>query len=157
MAPVDLNRGVHQRRHPDGQLIGCYKDEPGIYFDENGDSVSEAEAARCGHDVQAAKLQRMKKEKLAEAKRQIDAEVAELENRVDEDVDYEASGRGPDLSKAPEFGYGLEHVGGLYYQVLDTKGAVVSGPKGIRKADAEKLIADLIEAGGRPVIQAADE
>ena len=158
MVGVDLNRGVHQRRHPDGQLIGCYKDDPGLYFDENGDPVSEVEAARCGHDVKGAKLQRMKKEKLAEAKRAIDAEVAELEQRVGDEVDYEQSDNRPDLSDAPKFGFGIYHVGGLYYQVIDTQGNVVSGPKGILKSAAEKLVSDLIAAASaEPASPAADE
>lgn len=124
-------------------LIGYYKDAPGIYFDERGDAVSEDLAAEAGHDVRSARIERMRSEKLAEARRQIEAEVAELEARISRDLGADG---GIDLSQAPPGGYGIVHLGGLRYRVVDASGAVVSGAKSVTKEAAESLVRDLVAA-----------
>lgn len=149
MPAVDLDRGVCQRRHPDGMLIGYYKDSPGVYFDERGEPVSEAVAAAAGHDVRSAKIERVKRQKLDEARRQIEAEVAELEARLTRELEAEPPRGSVDLSDAPEGAYGIVHVGGLYYKVVDSSGTVLSGPKGVLKAEAERLVADLLAPAPR--------
>lgn len=83
---MDLNRGATMRRHPDGYMVGQYKDEPGTYYNEIGEVVESAVAAEAGFDVALDTIERRKLAKLEEAKARITAEFAAEQERLESEA-----------------------------------------------------------------------
>lgn len=73
---IDLNRGVTIKPGPGGLLVYMYKDTPGAYINAYGNEVPEAIAAEAGYDTDTLGKLRLKRERIASAAAQIEAELA---------------------------------------------------------------------------------
>ncbi len=72
---IDLNRGVTIKMDPaSGARVYMYKDMPGMFLNEHGHEVEDALAARCGFQIKELKKKRLKREALATATAEIEAE-----------------------------------------------------------------------------------
>jgi hypothetical protein len=89
MKGMDLDRGVTQKTHPNGTLIGMYKDAPGVYYSESGEPATEADAEQAGFDVRANRIKRRAAEAFAKAKPRILAAVRRAEERAFERAEEE--------------------------------------------------------------------
>lgn len=75
--PLDLDRGVTMKQswlNPEVGTIGMYKDDPGKYFDANGNEVSEAIARLAGFDTEALARIRFLNQKRSEFEQEMMAE-----------------------------------------------------------------------------------
>ena len=76
---INLDRGVvvsRQKVEQGGVYVYMYMDEPGIYLNEHGHKVSESFAASVGLDVAKYAKERIRRDKMAEYKKQVEAELA---------------------------------------------------------------------------------
>ncbi len=72
---INLNRGVTIKIDPSsGARVYMYKDMPGMFLNEHGHEVAESLAARCGFAIKDLARQRLKREALATASAEIEAE-----------------------------------------------------------------------------------
>lgn len=79
MSGLDRSRGCIIRTHPAGYRVAMYYDAPGEYYDERGGEVTEALAEQAGFDTADLRRQRIKQQKLMEARQQIEREFATTE------------------------------------------------------------------------------
>jgi hypothetical protein len=68
---IDLDRGVITRITHAGE-VSSYVDVPGVYFDGQGEPVTDDAAVRAGFDLERDRLEMRKLERLAKAKAEID-------------------------------------------------------------------------------------
>jgi hypothetical protein len=129
---IDLDRGVMAMRQPltkGGVYVYMYLDEPGTYLNEHGHKVSEAFAADVGFNTAHWRKELTKRERLAEAKAKIEAELdmisEEIENTLKEVGGFRIIALANDMA-----------------QVKDPDGTVVNHMP-IPVADAEVLLAAL--------------
>ena len=82
-----LHSGRHgvAKKHPGGFRVVMFLDEPGLFYTELGDPLSDKEAEAAGFDVGHLSVERIKREQLAEAKRKIDEQFAKEADRIDKD------------------------------------------------------------------------
>jgi len=74
---IDLNRGVTMKMHPaSGVRIYMYKDAPGVFLNAHGHEVADTLASQCGFQIKELKKQREKREALAQAATEIEAQFA---------------------------------------------------------------------------------
>ncbi len=72
---IDLNRGVSIKMDPNsGARVFMYKDTPGVFLNEHGDEVDVSLANRCGYQIKELSKLRLKREALAKASAEIEAE-----------------------------------------------------------------------------------
>jgi hypothetical protein len=90
-----LHSGRHgiARKHPNGSRVVMFLDMPGMYYTEHGDPVEDDGAKAAGFDVAALGRDRSRREKLAEAKKKIDAQYDAEGKKIDAE---EAGGPPPD-------------------------------------------------------------
>lgn len=60
--PLDRNRPMTVCEGPNGERVSMYKDEPGVYYGEDGQPLSEAVAERAGFDVRSLARERQRRE-----------------------------------------------------------------------------------------------
>lgn len=110
---LDLNRGVTTRKHPSGVYVSQYDDDPGTYLDPRGKPVAPELAKQAGFDIEKDKVAKLKLLKLAEYKKQLDAEYATAEETL-----------ARELSK--NGGHDIRHVGADQYAVFNADGKRVA-------------------------------
>ncbi len=72
---IDLNRGVTIKTDPfSGARVYMYKDAPGVFLNVHGHTVADALAASCGFPTKELKKLRDKREAMARASAEIEAE-----------------------------------------------------------------------------------
>lgn len=77
MTAIDLNRGVLIRKMRDANMkIFMYFDTPGIYYNVHGKEIPEAVARAAGFETERYAKQRLKREKMKEFERTIEAQLA---------------------------------------------------------------------------------
>lgn len=84
---IDYDRGVVKRKHPSGLELYMYMDEPGTYRNAFGNEVEETLAKEAGFKVDSLRLAKLKKERMAEAMSQIEAELADEKREVVKEKD----------------------------------------------------------------------
>jgi len=76
---IDLNRGVTIRRHAGtGMQVFMYKDAPGEYMNAFGRHVPEPIAAQCGFPIEILRREKVRLQRMADAKIAIDKEFTAL-------------------------------------------------------------------------------
>lgn len=105
---IDLNRGVSKRtvKTKNGDLQVCmYKDQPGVYLDEQGNEYPPESALRfakkAGFDVEEMEKLRVRNEKMAEAQARIDDEL-DLPKQEKQPPAKNRGGRPPKAAKKAE-------------------------------------------------------
>lgn len=81
-AGIDHDRGAIIRFHSSGMRVVMYYDDPGRYWDERGAPLSNELAAQAGFAVEKLSKDREYNMRMAEAKRQIDAEFEAYGDRI---------------------------------------------------------------------------
>lgn len=72
---IDLNRGVTIKIDPNtGARVYMYKDTPGVFLNDHGSEVDDVLAKSCGFPLKELKKKRLKREALAKASAEIEAE-----------------------------------------------------------------------------------
>ncbi|RJG45471.1 hypothetical protein [Mesorhizobium sp. DCY119] len=127
---IDLDRGVHIRRHQDmgGMHVYMYADTPGVYLNEDGVRLPEAIAEGAGYPVAEHARARLKKERM-------DAAIAEVEAQLD------IATEGAVL--AARGGYQVLSSGANRAKVIDDTGALLT-PVPIPHHEAMALLALLV-------------
>ena len=81
-AGIDHDRGAIIRFHPSGMRVVMYYDDPGRYWDERGVQLKGEIAAKAGFAVEKLAKDREYNMRMAEAKRQIDAEFEAYGDKI---------------------------------------------------------------------------
>lgn len=127
MAKLDLDRGVTIRFHPANRMqVAMYDDSPGVYYTQTGDPIAAELARQAGFDVERDIRRKIANERLAAARRQIEAEL-----KAEEDVIASALS---DRSKMD-----VRHIGGGQYALFSKDGKQLTRVA-MTKADIEILI-----------------
>jgi hypothetical protein len=79
---LDLNRGVKTRFHPNGMKVSMYLDDPGTYLDDLGKPFPDELAKQAGFDLDKWRKEKLKLQKLAAFKKQLDQEYASAEEQL---------------------------------------------------------------------------
>lgn len=132
---VDLNRGVTKRLHPSGFAVCMYKDQPGVYLDASGREVSDEIARSAGFDIDLLARAKAKADKMAEARAKIEAEFAEKEKLIEDEINADAKR------------YEVRHVAFGKYAIFEGDEAVTK--KSLTKDEAQALLKQM-EAGSKP-------
>lgn len=133
MSGLDLNRGVMTKFHPqNGMRISKYIDTPGSYYTDTAEPVAPELARQAGFDVEKDMREKLKQERLAAAKRAIEAELREEEDAIAEAL----SGKS---------GFDVRHLGGGQYALFGKDGKKLTRVA-MTKADAELLLGKAIES-----------
>jgi len=75
---IDYDRGVVKRIHPNlGVDVYMYRDDPGVFLNAFGTEVDVELAKSCGFDVDKLEKAKRKKEMMAKAMIEIEAQLAE--------------------------------------------------------------------------------
>lgn len=80
---IDYDRGIVKRMHPSGMAVCMYVDQPGQYYDINGDELSLQAAKGAGFAVERDALEAQKRKALEEFRRKLDEELAQQEATLD--------------------------------------------------------------------------
>ena len=124
---LDLNRGVTLRFHPTGIKIGTYDAAPGVYYLETGDLLEDARLAKeAGFDVERDLRTKLKNERLAKYKAELDAEM-----QSEEDALASAMSKRGNVD--------VRHIGGGQYAIFDKSGTRLTRVA-MTKADVELLV-----------------
>lgn len=145
---IDLDRGVMTRFHPSGFKVHTYIGnaegrgaDPGTYFDENGLVIDKRIAREAGFDVERDLREKVKQNRLAEARAALEAEYKSEEDKLAEIM----SGKGS---------YDVRHIGAGQYAIFDKKGA--DGKRltrvGMTKADVEVFVGPLAPDANDPAV-----
>lgn len=131
--PIDLNRGVIICIHPTGMRVNMYVDDPGVYLTIHGGTISEEIAKQAGFPVEKHAKQRIKLQRLADAKARItrDMEAEDLE-RDEVEVVSEVGG------------YRIVHIGLGRHQVQDADGSPLHTEQ-LTREQADSLLKGLTE------------
>lgn len=134
MGAIDRARGCSIRIHSAGFRVVMYKDAPGVFYDERGQKVSEAVAAQAGFDTETLGRERQKQERMAEFRKQVEAEFATEQEDTEK------------LLSMPSEGLHVKHIGGGKYAIMDDDGNRLT-QKPLTKDEAHTLIEDLQNGG----------
>lgn len=127
---IDYNRGVIKRTHPlNGVAIYMYVDTPGDYLNAFGTTVADKLAKEAGFDVDVLSKQKLKRERLAQAREAIEREIDTSD--VTREMIVERNG------------FSVTHIGLGRYVVEDPDGTVMN-PTPLSKQIALKLFDDLV-------------
>ena len=92
---VDFNRGMIRRMTPAGVVVFEYKDARGAYMDANGKPIGEDMAEAAGFDLLGGRVEKRRKELVAEVQAEADArlreEFAGIQKRVEDEHAAEAA------------------------------------------------------------------
>lgn len=131
--PIDLNRGVIICIHPTGMRVNMYVDDPGVYLTIHGGTISEEIARQAGFPVEKHAKQRLKLQRMADAKARISREIEQ------EDADRE------EVEVVAEVGgYKIVHIGLGRHQVQDAEGSPLHTEQ-LTREQADKLLQGLTE------------
>ncbi len=90
---IDLDRGVTQRKHSRGFFVSMYKDDPGVYFLEDGSPCDEKLAAEAGFPIDDHYRERRTNDALKRYKRKLDqamkTKVAKLKAMSEAELETE--------------------------------------------------------------------
>lgn len=150
--PINLDHGYTIRLHPHGFRVCMLKSDPGLYYDGSGELVSDDIAKQAGFDVQAFAKERLKKARLAEARKKIEAEFAAEEERVAQEINREFEGDAG--GEKPR--YEVKHGGAGRYYIFDAEGKKVT-TKGMTRAEAEVMLKGMLNVGAPAGEQAESE
>lgn len=134
MPAIQRSRGCTIRFHPDGFRVFMYKGEPGRWYDERGETVTEKVAQRAGFDVETLQRERAKREKLEQYRQRVEQEFASQEQDVAR------------LLSAQTEGLEVKHIGAGKYAVHDAEGVRLT-QRALSKREAEELISDMQQGG----------
>ena len=98
---IDLDRGATQRKHPGGFFVSMYKDDPGIYYGEDGAVCDVALAEGAGFPVQAHYKERRRRELMAKYKVKIDRMMTQEMASVDKEIEKELAAMDGGATEAP--------------------------------------------------------
>ena len=84
MSKIDRNRGCIYRKSAKGYRVVMYVDTPGVYFDENGNRISDEIAEATGFDVTSDRKERARQKLRTNYERQIGAKFALMEQRMED-------------------------------------------------------------------------
>lgn len=84
MSKIDRNRGCIYRKSAEGYRVVMYVDTPGVYFDENGNRISDEIAEAAGFNIINDRKDRARQKLKINYERHIGAKFAEMEQRVDD-------------------------------------------------------------------------
>lgn len=132
MPPANINydRGVHIRTHePTGMEVYMYQDTPGTYLNAHGTPVSDEIAGQAGYPVEVHSKQRVRRERMAEAMKAIEAELG-LEGTREEVVETKG-------------GFKIKHIGLKRYHVIDPDGGTLT-PQPVPLDVAKNLLDQLL-------------
>lgn len=127
--PLDLDRGVtmrFSRLNPEVGVIAMIKDDPGKYYDQNGNEVSEGIARLAGFDTETNARIRFLAEKRAEFDREMAAEYAK------------ASGKGLTVIET-RGGFSLVELSNGRHNVVDLDGQSIN-PQPLTVQEATRLL-----------------
>ena len=111
--PIDYNRGVIIKIHPEGFDVNMYKDTPGVFYDVRGNQLSSTIALEAGFDTKHLQSLKEKQAGIVAARDAIEREYGEP---VDEVV-------------ASAGGFTAVSLGNGLYAILDESGtSLVSEP-----------------------------
>lgn len=133
---LDLDRGVTKRKHPNGFVVAMYKDVPGQFMDVNGDPLDEELARQAGFDTETLSKERMKNEKMQEARQQIEKEFESQSEEIERLLDAKTEK------------YHVRHVGGGRYGIYDDAGNRLT-QKPMTRDEADNFVARLDLPTGR--------
>lgn len=134
MAAIQRSRGCTIRFHPNGFRVFMYKDEPGKWFDERGEEVTDKVAQRAGFDVETLRRERAKREKLEQYRQRVEQEFESKEQDVAR------------LLSARTEGLEVKHIGAGKYAIHDAEGVRLT-QRALTKREAEELISDMQQEG----------
>ena len=84
MSKIDRNRGCVYRKSVEGYRVVMYVDTPGVYFDENGNRVSDKIAEAAGFSIVEDRKLLARQRLRVNYERQIGAKFAAMEQRLDD-------------------------------------------------------------------------
>jgi hypothetical protein len=153
---LDLNRGVLQRPvkdaagNPSGAWIAMYTGvpadgfkgaEPGVYYDDAGNEVTEAEAAAAGFDVKLHAAEKRSKDRRAQFEREEAVRRDEEERALQDEIELDVSGRTDAvLEQAKVAGMELRHMGGRYWNVFHAGAKQAIAERHMLKPEALALL-----------------
>lgn len=83
MNRINLDRGVVKRIQPrSGMGIYMYKDQPGVYLTADASPVPDKLAAEAGFDVSRLAREKLRKERMAEVMKRLEAEFGDEPEKV---------------------------------------------------------------------------
>lgn len=133
MAKLDLDRGVEIRFHPANRMqVAMYLDSPGAYYTQTGEPIAAELARQAGFNVERDIRRKVANERLAAARRQIEAEL-----RAEEDVIAQAFS---DKSKMD-----VRHVGGGQYALFSKVDGKRLTRVAMTKADVEIMLGGAVQ------------
>ncbi len=140
---IDLNRGVTIKADPSsGARVYMYKDAPGVFLNEHAHEVADSLAARAGFAIKDLKRQRLKREALATASAEIEAEFESEKAEQNSKVIKEAE----DGYKVVQYAFGRCWVfgpdGDKMHDKPLTKQEAIHLLKVLRQAPKEKVSED---------------
>jgi len=98
VAAIDLDRGVTQRKHGGGFFVSMYKDDPGLYYLEDGTTCDTKIAAEAGFPVTEHYKERRRRQLMGMHKKRLD----DLMKKSIEEVDAEVERELADMKKSEE-------------------------------------------------------
>lgn len=79
---IDKRRPLHIRTAANGMRVFQYKDQPGSYYDANGNAVSELVAQQAGYDIVEGRVRLRERELRDEALREAEKRLREQEHEI---------------------------------------------------------------------------
>lgn len=133
MAKLDLDRGVIVKFHPANRMqIAMYVDSPGVYYTETGEPVAPELARQAGFKVENLLREKLKLERLAAFRRQLDAEMREEEEAFAQALSNKSN-------------HDVRHIGGGQYALFSKDGKKLTRVA-MTKADVELLVGKTVDA-----------
>ena len=138
-AAIDLNRGVIMRTHRQSGITVCmYKDDPGVYLDENGHEIGESFARDAGFDVDTLDKQKERNEAMAKAIANVNREYESEKNQIV----FEAGG------------FKVRHEEAGRHSVLDAEDLIMS--RDHSRGDAINIVRQLAASDVEPETEKED-
>ena len=143
---IDRNRGTLERTNRDGITVIEFHDDPGAYFDRSGNPVPDETAESAGFDVTSGKIERRKRELIADATAKAEAEAREALQAAGRQAEAEVRGETAEPAEPCETetpdgaGPKIRRVGRTWV-VESADGEILA--EGLKKPEAEDLVAQL--------------
>lgn len=118
------NRGVLKRKHPLGLEVLMFADTPGVFYNAHGTEVDPDLAQEAGFDTERLLKEKSRRDRIADATAQIDAEFSLSDER---EVVGEVNG------------YRIVKVGARGHQLVDEDDNVLTPGKFLAEADAQRI------------------
>lgn len=139
-------------------MVAMYKDDPGVYLDENGVRVPHDVAERAGFDVRENRIERRRRELMKEKEAEVERELAAMRGRAEAEVAEQAQAEVAEpatMEATPPTDDPREserllirHRGGPRWDVVSKEtGQPIEGGESVTRAEAEALILADRESG----------